>query len=205
MHCLLYTRALGGGTAFFSIIMNRLLSTDMVRFLSIITIISISYTMATAYLFADVTYYSDPNSDVSNYLAYGPLLIFFDYFRLAAGISPFDELITKHSIISGSFYVSFVVISNMLLFNMLIAAMSSTYAELSECKKFQCFRVRMADIILLESIMPNYLSTKLRVMYRRLKVTLHITQDDTVSYDIYLMEAKDCFQKSFSTATKNKK
>ena len=98
---------------------------------------------------------------------------------------------TSHTYISATMYLCFVVTVNVLLFNMLIASMSTTYAEISEYKRFHCYTIRMTDVILLETMLPRFMQSRLRQMYRRLRVTLHISHDVTDSYDMYLLEADD--------------
>ena len=189
IHFLLYVRAVRG-TAFFSIMLNRLMFSDLLRFLCIIAIITAAFTMATACLFADNADEDDKSNPYTKYFFLGPKSIFLEYMRLAVGLSSFDNLLISHKYLSIVIYVCFVAFVNLLLFNMLIATMSQSYAVVSRERRFHCFKVRMADIILLEMILPRFLRRHIvRTDYKHLRIDLQVSRDAVDSQEVHLLEA----------------
>lgn len=161
IHMLLFTRAFDM-TAFFSIMLTKILLQDIMKFLFVIGIITLSFSISTEILFIAE---GQPSRGVWD--------IFFKFVRLSTGISDFVPLIdSSDSKMGPGIYIAFVLLCNVLLFNMLIASMSDSYARISGNSDIYCRRVRLADMILLECIVPPCIKRKSKNMYKHVKVEI---------------------------------
>ena len=188
IHCLLFTRIFQT-TGFFTIMITQILFSDIFRFLCIIGLIALSFTMATMVLFATEASYQE-NSD--NFYT-TPLCILFDFFRLATGIADYTRLVSVNNfILSVCIYIAFVIFSNILLFNLLIAAMSRSYGTIGNNEQSHWLRVRLGDAMVLQDILPPCLQRNVREKYRRYGVNIRLGPDSCIELTQYLLEAPEC-------------
>lgn len=181
MHLFLYMRAFRA-TAFFSIMFARVLLSDVLRFLFIITVVVISYTMAASAIFAD-------ESDLDSTLV-KPSSIIFNFIQLAMGLSDFSELVQSSFHNLGTMtllYLSFVILANTLLFNLLIAAVNTSYSAISSQSRLLCLKVRTADIIVLQALMPLCVHQTLYRMYTQQTIVYNIPGQRRWRRKLYLI------------------
>ena len=189
IHCVLFTRVFKA-TGFFALMMNRVLFADVFRFLSIIGIMVLSYTMMTsALLMSD---HSLVNSVENTTLSITPIDVMFDFFQLAVGIADFSTLQkSSYRIICGAIYITFLVMANILLFNLLIASMSNRYALISNNGDLLCAKIDCADIILIEWMMPNTLKKQAQQIYEHKIVRVKISEHYYLENHVHLLRAQD--------------
>ena len=192
IHCIYFTRAFQS-TSFFALMLHRVLFADILRFLSIIAIMVLSYTMMTsAILMMDVslTEHINDNHDITN--PTNPIPIMFDFFQLASGIADFSLLQeSSYWFICGAIYISFLVIANILMFNLLIASMSNRYALISANGELLCTKVTLCDIIMWEFMIPNRLKNRARSIYEHRIVRVSLNAEHYIENHVYLLKAPD--------------
>ena len=185
MHCIAYTRPMRS-TGFFTIMINRILFSDIIRFLFVIAIFALAFTMAALVLFSteyDIT-------KANNYIYSNPLYIMFDFTRLAAGIADYTNLIlNQHFMMSVLIYLVFVIFCNILLFTLLVAAMNTTYAAIAQLDDLHWHRVRLADIITLERIVPKIIKKQLLRHFTCQLIRVNVDKDTQFEFMQYLFEA----------------
>ena len=182
LHIILYTRAFKA-TAFFAIMINKILFTDVLRFLCVIFIIVLGYSMATTAVFFALNLKSSMYTD--------PFVVMVQYLKLAIGISDFNALVEPpYNVASVLLYVTFLVIANVLLFNLLIAAMSTTFAKISEQRELLCHKVRISDILVLQQMLPLCLQKGVLGMYKHKWSKLHMPGGTVLEKELFLIQAK---------------
>lgn len=187
-HCIMFTRAFRS-TGFFTIMIHRILFSDVLRFLFIISIIALSFTMAIMVIYATEHNYESSGNEFYQ----KPYYIMFDFFRLAMGIADYTRLLHSKSIlISNLIYICFVIFCNILLFNLLIAAMNRSYGKIGNNDELHWKRVRLADMVILEWIAPCYLKRKSMSHYKRQHLRLVLDGQTKFEFEQYLLEAADC-------------
>lgn len=186
VHCLLFTRVFKS-TAFFALMMTRVMMADVLRFLSIIGILVLSYSVMTSAILM-----SDHELRAQDNMAIGPLEVMFSFFQLATGIANFTTLQnSSYTIICGIIYLTFLIMANVLLFNLLIASMSTSYAVISDKSDLLCEKVTWADLILLEWMLPNVLTQRARLVYEERLIKVKVNLNFHLEHRVFLLAAPD--------------
>ena len=153
-------------TIFFSLMFDKILFEDMLRFVIVILLFTFAFSFATAVIFAPFsTTMSLPNW--SN--------IVLNYIKLGMGIADFPIMYTlPNSPLTVVFYLFFIMFINLLILNLLIANMSDTFAKISTNRLLVATRVRTSDVILLEWLFPCLIQSNLAIptRHRLLRITL---------------------------------
>ena len=145
---LYFTRAFQA-TGFFTVMLHRMLFGDLSRFALVILIYILGFGSAFVVMFQGA-----PNGTPDEANSFGDSLL--AHFKLFLGLSDINVLAesTDH-VLAYILYFSFVILATLELLNMLIAAMSDTYAVVSENKMNVWQHERLKCIMLMENNMPD--------------------------------------------------
>lgn len=150
---LFFTRALEV-SAFFTVMIHRMLFGDLVRFLLTFAALLVGFGTANMVL------YKGAVSGLPHQLRSFDITII-TMFRLMTGLSDLNNLSQARSPLAASvLYIGFVSICTILLLNMLIAAMSDTYANVSEKRQLFFLKFRLVSMIYIENNLPFIYKTK---------------------------------------------
>lgn len=145
--------------------------------------------MATMVIFATEF---DFNDDGNAFLKL-PHYIMFDFFRLALGIADYTRLLqSEHTLLTTTIYIVFVILCNILLFNLLIAAMNKSYGNIGQKEDLHWHRVRLADMIIIEWIAPVCVKKRHRAVYERQNLCISLDTGLKYVYEQHVLEAADC-------------
>ena len=149
----LYTR-LFENTAHFSIMMERVMMRDMMRFLLVMFLNIVAWSTAMMALLA-VDYDLHASGHTVSSLAWS-------MFEVTAGVTNVQHEIEDATYIGflSFVYFCFLLYMPIMMMNLLIAAMNHTYSEISQYAHLLCQSVQLADVIVLEAVLPSVLQSK---------------------------------------------
>ena len=151
-------------TGFFTVMIHRMLFGDLIRFGLVIAIYILAFGSAFVVLF------QGPPSGVPDE-AKSLEESLFAHFKLLLGLSDINVLNeSSDHILAYIVYICFVVLATLELLNMLIAAMSDTYAAVSENRINVWQHERLKCILMMERNMPSTLWRTL------VKVSIHYSE-----------------------------
>lgn len=157
-----FTRALRN-IGIFTVMLQRMMFSDLLHFLFVFSLIVLSFTSAFRILFFPMhTYHDTPDvlADLPN--------TFFSFFRLTIGLEELDIFQeAAHPTLVKVLFGSFVLLANILLVNMLIAAMSDTYSEVTHQKENLWLKIRTKSICLIEQHLPSCLRSNYGIVHRQ--------------------------------------
>ncbi len=184
-HVLMYTRAFRA-TAFFSIMIHRVLIGDVLRFLMVITLMVIAFATSTGVILHAMDGHIHSNTSSMEWIV-------LDYFKLATGVTDFARLSnveeqTPLEIFKIVIYICFIVLANVLMFNLLIAAMSDRYSQISHLSRLLCLKVQAADMLVLERMLPPCLRNKALNLYTRETWKLRMPDGSHMRRDVHLLK-----------------
>ena len=148
--------------AFFSIMYTSVLSGEIFSFLFIILGLVVAFSIAACCIF-----YHEAETQCegnSQYLLFGNVML--AYTQLAVGISDFAFLSESSNWFNYVLYIMFLIGANVVLFNVLLAAISNVYSNISKRADLLCEQVLIRDIIILESVIPLPLKMSVKLVYR---------------------------------------
>ena len=135
---------------FFTIMVNRVIFGDLLRFLTVLFVIVIGFSSAINILMQTV----QSEEGVPEKLA-TIRNSFYTMFRIMIGVEDYDFVVqSPYSFLIKVFYIMFVVLTTVMLMNMLIAQIGDTYAMVAIDKDIVWLKLRCSVILLLERRMP---------------------------------------------------
>ena len=145
--------------AFFSIMYTGVMSGEIIRFLFLIFGLVLAFSTASYCVFA-FEIVNDPSAEImlgnrSTYVFIGDIML--SYFQLAVGISDFEYLTESNNAFNYVLYIMFVIGTNVVLFNLLIAAINTEYSKIVDRADLLCQQILLRDLLVLESILPHSL------------------------------------------------
>ncbi|ELT88104.1 hypothetical protein CAPTEDRAFT_202739 [Capitella teleta] len=159
---LCFTRALKS-IGVFAVMLQRMLLGDLIHFLIVFGVIIIAFTSAFRILFFKI----HDNFIVPDQVTDLPMTIF-NFLRLTIGLEEMDIFEqAAHPVMVKVIFMSFVLLANILLLNMLIAAMSDTYAEVTHQKYDLWLKIRTKSICLIEQHLPTFMRPSFGVIHRK--------------------------------------
>ncbi len=140
---LFFTRAFEP-TGFFTVMLHRILFTDVLRFGIVFGVILAGFSAAMI-----ATYSGHDGGLPTEFYPFGNAMM--TMFRLMIGLEEFNILFdASNRILASVLFVVFVALATILLMNMLIAAMSDTYGAISGSRMNLWRKMRVASIMLME-------------------------------------------------------
>ena len=183
MYLFLFTKVFKT-TGFFSIMFHKILIGDITRFLFIGGIILISFTIATLAIFSAE---DDVPPEFSSFLTTA-----ISYLKLCLGLVDLNVLfLNRHYIFSTLLFLAFVLLENILLMNLLIAAMTDTHSALSSDTELLCTKLRMSDVILMEWMLPVCLQLRQPLAWEQCVQSVTMPDGSTYRRFIYLTKVTE--------------
>ncbi len=173
-------------TAFFSIMIYRVLVGDIARFLLVIAFMVVAFSTSAGVIIQVLDTGQGYNSS-------SPAVVMLDHFKLATGVADYSRL---NHIEGGStleifkiiIYICFIVLANVLMFNLLIAAMSDRYSQISHLSRLLCLKVQAADMLVLERMLPPCLRNKTLNLYTQEALAVKLPDGSHMRREVHLLK-----------------
>ena len=179
--CVFLSTRLFHSTTHFTVMMDYIVKKDMFRFVLVMLIITLAIVTVALILLS----FDNAPSDSLFY----PIHAAFNFLQFAFSVSLIDEAVTEatQKIALTILYYIFTFSVNILMVNLLIAAMNYTYGTFGKFAPLFCRKIHLMDFLVLEAVLPLFLQGK-GSFYRKRVVTSWRRNGKRQDRKLYLLD-----------------
>ena len=178
MMLMTYTRAFKV-LSLFNIMYRKLLRRDIILFYVLFLLLLSAFTSACRMLF------KNPPIEFQD-----PIRSLLTFMKLAMGLTDFDALLhSDYPSVSAIYFIMFITLANTLLFNMLIATMTTTFTSASQ--DTLCIHQRASELMTSEWSGPKWMH---RIVFKNVQhkiLKFGLAMEDLQAKNIYLLQCQE--------------